>query len=93
MFFKGSRYENVATNEITAPDGRIYRYKKTRFIGPATPQRAHSLTGGDRLDLIAHLHFRDSERFWRICDANYAMWPDDLIAHAGRNILVPNAEE
>lgn len=93
MFFKGSRYENVATNEITSPDGRIYRYKKTRFIGPATPQQAHSVTAGDRLDLIAHLHFRDSERFWRICDANYAMWPNDLITQAGRNILVPNAEE
>src|SRR5258707_8220264 len=69
MFFKGSRYENVATNEIMSPDGRIYRYKKTRFIGPATPQQAHSVTAGDRLDLIAHLHFRDSERFWRVCDA------------------------
>ena len=93
MFFKGSRYENVATNEIAAPDGRVYRYKKTRFIGPATPQQAHSVTAGDRLDLIAQLHFRDPERFWRICDANYSLWPNDLIAQPGRNILVPNAEE
>lgn len=93
MFFKGSRYEFVATNEITSHDGRVYRYKKTRFIGPATPRQAHSVTAGDRMDLIAHLHFRDSERFWRVCDANYALWPDDLLAHPGHNILVPNAEE
>lgn len=93
MFFKGSRYEHVDTNEITAPDGRTYRYKKTRFIGSATPRQAHSVIHGDRLDLIAHVHFRDPERFWRICDANLVLRPDDLLAQAGRNILVPDVEE
>lgn len=93
MFFKGSRYERVDTNEITAPDGRKQRYKKTRFIGPATPRQAHSVADKDRLDLIAQAHFRDPERFWRICDANFTLWPDDLLAQPGRNILVPDAEE
>ena len=27
-------------------------------------------------------HFRDAERFWRICDANRATWPDDLLEEA-----------
>lgn len=93
MFFKGSRYENVPTQAITAPDGRIYRYKTTRFIGPATPVEAHEVASGDRLDLVAHLHFRAPERFWRVCDANVALWPDDLLSRPGENILIPSAEE
>jgi hypothetical protein len=93
MFFKGSRYEKVDTNTIAAPDGRTYLYKKTRFIGPATPRQAHVVSDNDRLDLIAQTAFQDPERFWRICDANYALWPDDLLAVPGVNILVPDAEE
>ena len=93
MFFKGSRYEQVAAAEIDGPYGRRLRYKKTRFIGPATPQRLHVITQSERLDLLAHQYFRDSERFWRICDANFALWPDDLLAQPGRSIVIPNAEE
>jgi hypothetical protein len=93
MFFKGSRYENVPGADITAPDGRTFHYKKTRFIGPATPRRAHPVSQGDRLDLIAFQYFRDSERFWRICDANFALWPADLVAQFGQSIAVPDAQE
>jgi len=93
MFFKGSRYANVPSAEIDAPDGRAYRYKKTRFIGPATPERTHTVTQSERLDLIAQQYFRDSERFWRICDANLALWPGDLVAKPGRKIAIPSAEE
>jgi hypothetical protein len=93
MFFKGSRYEHVETNQITAPDGRRYLYKKTRFIGPATPRTAHMVIDSDRLDLIAQAAFRDPERFWRICDCNFALWPDDLLAHPGVNLPIPDAEE
>jgi len=93
MFFKGSRYENVPPAEIAGPDGRAFRYKKTRFIGPATPQQMHVVTQGERLDLIAHQYFRDPERFWRICDANVVLWPGELVAQAGRRIAIPNAQE
>ena len=43
---------------------------------------------------VAHIAVfrRDPERFWRICDANQAMWPDELTAEAGRMLLIPPPE-
>lgn len=92
MFFKGSRYANVGQHEITNSRGRVIRYKKIRFIPETRAQMAHVVVQGERLDHIAHHYFRDSERFWRICDANRAVWPDDLVAEAGRTILIPPSE-
>jgi hypothetical protein len=92
MFFKGSRYTTVAEAEIPGSTGRTIRYKKIRCI-PETPvQTGHVVQQGERLDHIAYRYYRDSERFWRICDANRAMWPDDLVAESGRTIAIPPAE-
>lgn len=91
MFFKGSRYEKVDSNQITAPDGRVIVYKKIRFI-PDTPGIAsYTVMQGERLDQIANRAFRDPQRFWRICDASYAMWPDD-IDEVGRTLQIPSSE-
>ena len=30
----------------------------------------------------------DPERFWQICDANRAMWPDDLTQTVGRRLRI-----
>lgn len=91
MFFKGSRYANVAEAEITETNGRVIRYKRIRFI-PETPAiQQHTVVQGERLDVIAHQYYRDPELFWRICDANNAMLPDGLVAEAGRRILIPSA--
>ena len=92
MFFKGSRYANVAEGEIEA-QGRVVRYKLTRFIPPTRALAAHPVARGERLDHLAFGHYRDSERFWRICDANLAFWPPDLVAVVGRVLLVPRSEE
>ena len=92
MFFKGSRYADVATDQLTDRDGRVVPYKKVRFIPETKAQWTHDVRQDERLDHIAHRYHRDPERFWRICDANRAMWPDDLTARAGRTILIPGAE-
>ncbi len=81
MFFRGSRYENVGNHEITDSKGRVIRYKKIRFIPGTEARMLHGVNQGERLDHIAHTYYRDPERFWRVCDANLAMWPDDLVAH------------
>jgi nucleoid-associated protein YgaU len=88
MFFKGSRYEKVDDEELTDSKGREIRYKKIRFIPETKPQKAHIVGQGERLDHIAYRHYRDPERFWRICDANDAMWPDDLL-EVGDTLLIP----
>lgn len=93
MFFQGSRYTAVETLEMTDGKDRTLRYKKTRFIPATIARLGHRVTDGERLDHIANEYFQDPERFWRICDANRAMWPDDLVSEPGRIILIPAAEE
>jgi hypothetical protein len=93
MFFKGSRYERVADAEVQDERERVVRYKKVRFIPETQARMGHVLNQGERLDLIAHRYYQDPERFWRICDANRAMWPDELVAEAGEVVLIPPTEE
>jgi hypothetical protein len=50
------------------------------------------VTQDERLDNIAFLAYREPDRFWRICDANLAMWPADLVADVGDRILIPPAK-
>ncbi len=93
MFFKGSRYATVGEHKITDSDGREIHYKKIRFIPKTEAQMGHTVHQGERLDHIAHRYYQDPERFWRICDANLAMWPDDLVAEPGRTIRIPPSGE
>ena len=92
MFFRGSRYEQVPTQTYETPDGRIISYKSVREIPPTPAQSRHVVDEGERLDQIAFEHFRDAERFWRICDTNTVVWPDELTSRVGRIIDIPTAE-
>lgn len=91
MFFKGSRYEKVPTRSLTDAEGREIAYKATRFIPPTPATVGHHVVDGERLDLIAWQHFDDPQRFWRICDANLALWPHDLLDEAAV-LRIPEAE-
>jgi nucleoid-associated protein YgaU len=91
MFFKGSRYETIPEGQIADISGRKINYKRTRFT-PETPAiTQHRVAQNDRLDLMAYQYYRDPELFWRICDANKAMLPDQLVAEVGQRILIPPA--
>lgn len=92
MFFKGSRYEKVPEASITDESGRTVHYKTTRFVPDTPAVSGHRVVEGERLDHIAHQHYRDPLRFWRICDANSALWPPDL-AVPGRVIRIPRSED
>lgn len=91
MFFRGSRYENVAEAEWADANGRRFPYKKVRFIPRTDGRLGHTVDDGERLDHIAFHYFKNSERFWRICDANQAMWPPDLVAEAGETVTIPSS--
>jgi hypothetical protein len=43
----------------------------------------------DRLDQIAARHLGDPLLFWRICDANNALSPWELVATPGESLRVP----
>ncbi|MEX3636135.1 LysM domain-containing protein [Paraburkholderia sp. BR14320] len=92
MFFKGSRYEKVPEAVYVDASGRAIRYKTTRFITNPVALAGHRVVQGERLDHIAWQHFRDAERFWRICDANRALWPDDLLEVAAV-LRIPASED
>jgi hypothetical protein len=93
MFSKKSRYAKVADAEGIDAGGRTVRYKRIRFIPPTPPQRGHIVTEGERLDLISYFYYKDARRFWRICDANAAMFPDDLANDIGRKINIPSSQD
>ena len=89
MFFRGSRYETIADAELIMADGRVIRYKQVRFIPDTRGVFPHMVAQGERLDLISYQVYRDPEQFWRLCDANLALRPDDLVAEPGRRLLIP----
>ena len=92
MFFRGSRYERVADAEIEAPDGRVIRYKRMRFIPAVNATLGYVVRDGDRPDFAAYRTLGDPEQFWRLCDANRVMRPVDLTAVPGRRIRVPGPQ-
>ncbi len=90
MFEHTSRYYDMENATFITPDGRKMTYKRRRFLphGENMPLLAEiTPIQGDRLDLIAFRTLGDPELFWRICDANNAMNPEDLI-EPGRIIRV-----
>jgi hypothetical protein len=93
MLFKGSRYAAVPVERMEDAEGRVVRYLRTRLIPDTTALAGHVVDASERLDHIAFRHFRDTERFWRICDANVALRPDDLVAEPGRVLRIPSSEE
>lgn len=86
-----SRYFGLAVAEYTTRDGKRATYLTRRFL--PQPERfallyERSVSEGERLDLIASAELGDPEQFWRIADANNAMYPDDLTAEAGTRIRI-----
>jgi hypothetical protein len=64
-------------------DRREVRYLRRRFPPPPSAQRTlaeHSITRGDRLDVVTAQYLGDPTQFWRVCDANLVIHPDELTA-------------
>jgi len=90
-FPQNSRYYTTETATLTTKDGRMIVYLKRRFVPP--PERfalleEHVVTAGERLDNITAQHLGDPEQFWRICDANAAMRPEELTEETGRRLRI-----
>jgi len=92
VFAPTSRYSDLPVLIISGPDGRAIPYVSRRFApqGEDMPLLMEVTTRqDDRLDLIATRTLGDPEQSWRICDANNAMNPADLIVPPGRRLRVP----
>jgi hypothetical protein len=91
LFPANSRYQSIETMRVTLPNGTEVTCLKRRFIPP--PERlaswqTHQVVEGDRLDNLAGRYLGDAEQFWRICDANRAMRPDELVETMGRRLHI-----
>ena len=86
-----SRYAGIEITLLTESDGTQVPYLRRRFVPPPDRFaliREYSVTQADRLDRIAAVQVGDPEMFWRICDANGAMRPDDLVERVGRRLRI-----
>ena|SRR5215212_5827816 len=92
MFSASSRYYGIERVHYERPDGLTIVYVRRRFI-PELPAAAtiaeHVVTGGERLDNITARYLGDPEQFWRVCDANFAVRPDELTEEVGRRLRIP----
>lgn len=91
LFPPTSRYFNSDTATLDLGHGRTLIYLKRRFVPPPerfSLLRVHVVVQGDRLDNITARYLTDPEQFWRVCDANRAMRPDDLTADTGRSLRI-----
>jgi hypothetical protein len=83
-----SRYYSTGTNLLDVGDRQV-PYLQRRFLPPAsqfTVIQAYTVVDGDRLDNISAATMGDPLAFWRICDANNVMRPEELTETPGRLI-------
>jgi len=91
MFDKNSRYYTIKEATITGKDTGIIVYKKRRFIPDGenmTILLEHTITQGERLDNITAFYLGDPTQFWRLCDSNLILNPEELTKDIGRRIKV-----
>ncbi len=91
LFPANSRYQSIETTKLVRPNGTEIVYLKRRFV--PQPERfallqEHVVVDGDRLDNVAARYLADPEQFWRVCDANRAMRPDELTEEIGRRLRI-----
>jgi hypothetical protein len=95
LFAPNSRYLGIATGTLTSSNGRSMTYIRRRFL-PQSQQLAqvqqHTVTSGERLDVIAARYLGDPELFWRVADGNCAMRPSELTATVGRVLRITLAQ-
>ena len=94
MFEPTSRYYGIETVKMTVGDNegaRVISYKRRRIIPSGETMMTlveHTVTQGDRLDNLAARYVGDPEQFWRICDANDVLRPEELTEEIGRIIKI-----
>ncbi|HEY8694549.1 MAG TPA: LysM domain-containing protein [Chloroflexota bacterium] len=91
QFPPNSRYHGVDNATLQTPNGTTLAYLRRRFV-PAPERFAllqeHTIKRGDRLDNLAAHYIGDPEQFWRICDANRAIRPEELTETPGRTLRI-----
>jgi hypothetical protein len=90
-FPPSSRYHLVGTALHTTSTCEEIVHLRRRFVPP--PDRfhllqEHTVTEGERHDTLAAQFLGDPEQFWRLCDANGVMGPEELTDTPGRRVRI-----
>jgi len=81
LFSQNSRYLGIGTNTLTTPAGDNVVYLQRRFVpqaGTFAVLQQYAVQQGDRLDNMSASLLGDPLLFWRICDANGALRPEEM---------------
>ena len=94
MDMSNGRYAGIGTDAIEDEHGPKVIYLRRRFL-PSSDEIAGRRTVEatamrDRLDLVAASTLGDAFAYWRICDANDAMNPFDLVAECQGQLRIPS---
>lgn len=92
MFPRTSRYYSIEIAKYITADQREIAYLRRRFLpsgANAVIFAEHKVEEGDRLDNVTAKFLGDPEQFWRLCDVNEAMRPDELTEEIGRWLKIP----
>jgi hypothetical protein len=90
-FAPTSRYAGIQTTTLDDASGLTIVYLRRRLV--PQPERfatlqIHTVARGERLDTITARYIDDPEQFWRLCDANRALRPEELTDTIGRKLRI-----
>ena len=86
-----SRYYAIEIASLTGEDGSVTPYLRRRFLPPAEGfvlLHEYRVSEGERPDHVAANELGDPEAFWRLCDANGVMHPDELTDTVGKTVRI-----
>ena len=90
-FPANSRYASTGIVSRTTADDKEVAYLRRRFVPSPenfTLLQEHFVVEGERLDVLSARYVGDPEQFWRICDANPVLHPDELTEGPGTVIRI-----
>jgi hypothetical protein len=86
-----SRYNGVDTTTLTTVDGGEIAYLRRRWV-PSSDRFAllqlHRIVQGERVDRLTAQYLGDPLQFWRLCDANDVLRPEELTERVGRLVRI-----
>ena len=94
VFPPTSRYHDIETATLVVGGDVEIPYLRRRFLPSPdrfTTIQEHVVTQGDRLDNVTARYLGDPQQFWRVCDANNAMNPPELMV-LGRRLRITMPE-
>ena len=92
MISQTSRYIGTEIAFLVTQDGKQINYLRRRFLpdlNAGSIFAMHTVVEGERLDIITARQLGNPELFWRVCDVNYSMQPEELTKKIGQKLRIP----